>query len=115
MTPASDEADQAVRQFIAAVRKKQDPARAAAPLGKVTKDDVMRWADENELDLLHHVIILNHPESLDYLLKHGYFQVCIPLASDYLIKNTKTSRRIVRILKYLRKNIFVWLGFYIFD
>jgi len=86
MTPASDEADQAVRQFIAAVRKKQDPARAAAPLGKVTKDDVMRWADENELDLLHHVIILNHPESLDYLLKHGYFQVCIPLASDYLIK-----------------------------
>lgn len=73
--PATDTAVKAAKQFIAALKRKEDPARAAAPLGKTTKMDIMRWVDENDLDLMHHVIILNIAEAAEYLLSHGYFQV----------------------------------------
>jgi len=37
----------------------------------------MRWVDDDNLDLMHHVIIMNIPEAAEYLLSHGFFQVCI--------------------------------------
>lgn len=73
--PASETAKTAAKQFLAGIKRKEDPARAAACLGKTTKIDIMRWVDDDNLDLMHHVIILNIAEAAEYLLSHGYFQV----------------------------------------
>ena len=75
MKPATDTAVKAAKLFIDSLKKKETPERAARHLGNTTKDDIMRWVDEKELDLLHHTIILNNPEAVQYLLTHGYFQV----------------------------------------
>ncbi|KAH3890700.1 uncharacterized protein LOC127852713 [Dreissena polymorpha] len=72
--PASETAGKVVQQFLEALKKNLEPAKAGGVLGKTTKDDVMSWVDENELDLMHHVIILNRGEAVEYLLKQGYFQ-----------------------------------------
>ncbi|WAR01874.1 hypothetical protein MAR_008432 [Mya arenaria] len=71
---ASETAGKVAKEFLDGLRKKQDPGRAAACLGRTSKDDVMRWVDDHDLDLMHHVIILNIGEAVEYLLKHGYFQ-----------------------------------------
>ncbi|XP_060567877.1 uncharacterized protein LOC132726557 [Ruditapes philippinarum] len=72
--PASQLTCKVVKQFIDGLKKKNEPSKAAQCLGQTTKDDVMRWLDENDLDLMHHVILLNNPEAIEYLLSHGYFQ-----------------------------------------
>ena len=73
--PATDIAVKAAKLFIDSLKKKETPERAARHLGNTTKEDIMRWVDDKELDLLHHTIILNNPEAVQYLLQHGYFQV----------------------------------------
>ena len=73
--PATDIAAKAAKLFIDSLKRKEAPDKAACHLGNTTKEDIMRWVDEKELDLLHHAIILNNPEAVQYLLKTGYFQV----------------------------------------
>lgn len=73
--PATDIAAKAAKLFIESLKKKEAPDKAARHLGNTTKEDIMRWVDDKELDLLHHAIILNNPEAVQYLLKTGYFQV----------------------------------------
>ena len=73
--PATDVAKKSAKLFIESLRKKETPEKAARHLGNTTKEDVMRWVDDKELDLLHHAIILNNPEAVQYLFTHGYFQV----------------------------------------
>lgn len=72
--PASQLACRLVKQFLEGLKKKEAPSKAAQCLGQTTKEDVMRWLDDNDLDLMHHVIILNNPEATEYLLSHGFFQ-----------------------------------------
>ncbi|XP_052239911.1 uncharacterized protein LOC127850680 isoform X2 [Dreissena polymorpha] len=72
--PASETAGKVAQQFLDGLKKKQEPAKAGACLGKTTKADVMKWLDANDLDLMHHVIIINQGEAVEYLLKNGYFQ-----------------------------------------
>lgn len=72
--PASQLTCRVVKQFLDGLKRKEVPSKAAQCLGQTTKEDVMRWVDENELDLLHHAIILNNPEAIEHLLSHGFFQ-----------------------------------------
>jgi hypothetical protein len=78
-----------VKQFIDGLKKKNEPSKAAQCLGQTTKDDVMRWLDENDLDLMHHVILLNNPEAIEYLLSHGYFQVKYSSINILLVQSTQ--------------------------
>lgn len=73
--PASALTCKVVKQFLDGLKKKEEPSKAAQCLGQTTKDEIMRWVDANDLDLMHHVIILNNPEAAEYLLSHGFFQV----------------------------------------
>lgn len=82
--PASELTSKVIKQFLDGLKKKEEPFKAAQCLGQTTKDDVMRWLDANNLDLMHHVIILNNPEATEYLLSHGYFQAPFePLSNLY--------------------------------
>ena len=38
-----------------------------------TKNDMINFVDENGLDLMHHCILTNKAEAVDFLLKEGYF------------------------------------------
>ena len=73
--PATEFAIKATKLFIESLKRKETPEKAARHLGNTTKEDVMRWVDDKELDLLHHTIILNNPEAVQYLFTHGFFQV----------------------------------------
>ncbi|KAL3856353.1 hypothetical protein ACJMK2_011122 [Sinanodonta woodiana] len=96
----------AVKQFLEKIKKGADPKNAGSSLGTVTKEAIMVWLDENDLDLLHHVIILNKPEAVDYLLTHGYFQAPFePKTNLYLHLACKLGyRTIVNIIIQHRKD-----------
>lgn len=99
--PPTEKAVTGAKHFLAAIKRKEEPSKAAAHLGKTTNLDIMRWRDENDLDLMHHVIILNVPEAAEYLLSHGYFQVC-PRADlqAFLIEHAKYFQAISLFLSY---------------
>ncbi|KAK3576690.1 hypothetical protein CHS0354_024298 [Potamilus streckersoni] len=101
-----EEATSAVKQFLEKIRKGADPKNAGNSLGTVTKEVIMAWLDENDLDLLHHVIILNKPEAVDYLLTHGFFQAPFePKTNQYLHLACKLGyRTIVNIIIQHRKD-----------
>ncbi|XP_076452272.1 uncharacterized protein LOC143287915 [Babylonia areolata] len=63
----------AVRRFREAVEKEEDTRKLRDILGMVPKNDVISWTDDNRLDLLHHCILGDNPEAVDFLLKQGYF------------------------------------------
>ncbi|XP_063448718.1 uncharacterized protein LOC134728166 [Mytilus trossulus] len=62
-----------IEHFIDAVKGRAPPDRLRHYLGESKPRHIVDWTDDNGLDLLHHCIILNSSESVEFLLSHRYF------------------------------------------
>ncbi|KAL8571533.1 hypothetical protein ACOMHN_056828 [Nucella lapillus] len=62
-----------IRRFREAMERDEDTRKMRDILGMVSKEDIMNWTDDDRLDLLHHCILHNNAEVVDFLLKQGYF------------------------------------------
>ena len=62
-----------IEHFIDAVKGRAPADRLRHYLGECKPRGIVEWTDDNDLDLLHHCIILNSSEAVEFLLSHRYF------------------------------------------
>ncbi|KAK3094186.1 hypothetical protein FSP39_025189 [Pinctada imbricata] len=92
----ADKVDSSVKGFLDSVKKNQSPEEFRVYLTHCPRDGVLKWRDENQLDLLHHCILADSPEAVNYLLNNGYFlEPHTPEVSPYLHLAAKLGHRTV--------------------
>ncbi|PVD31172.1 hypothetical protein C0Q70_06584 [Pomacea canaliculata] len=65
--------EEVMRRFLQAVKDRQSNKVLHNILGLISKEEFMGWVDGHGLDILHHAIMLDNAEAVDFLLKLGYF------------------------------------------
>nr|KAG5686087.1 hypothetical protein BaRGS_021339 [Batillaria attramentaria] len=65
--------EEVVDRFLEAIRNQEGPRKLEAIRSTVRREDLVSWKDKWELDILHHAIMMNYPDAVDFLLKLGYF------------------------------------------
>ncbi|OWF36288.1 uncharacterized protein LOC110441858 [Mizuhopecten yessoensis] len=70
---ASDNVAAVVKECLAIVKKKEGCNKLKLLLGMCNREQFIQWKDEKQMDVLHHTILSNNPEVVEYLLTHGYF------------------------------------------
>lgn len=60
--------------FIRGLKKRENTTKLNIYLGESTKEDIIHWKDDENNDLMHHCILCNSPEAVEFLLSRGYFQ-----------------------------------------
>ena len=85
-----------ILHFIDAVKGRAPADRLRHYLGECKQRYIVDWTDDNGLDLLHHCIILNSAEAVEYLLSHRYFNESHqPKYNPYLHLAAKLGHRVV--------------------
>lgn len=66
--------DRHASDFIRGLKKRENTTKLNIYLGESTKEDIIHWKDSEDYDLMHHCILCNSPEAVEFLLSRGYFQ-----------------------------------------
>lgn len=70
---ASDNVSVVVKDCLETTKKKEGCNKLKGLLGLCSREHIIQWKDTKCMDFLHHAILLNNPEVVEYLLTHGYF------------------------------------------
>ncbi|XP_060081118.1 uncharacterized protein LOC132560471 [Ylistrum balloti] len=68
-----DNVDSVVRDCLETLKKNEGCKKLKMLLGMCNRDQLIQWKDAKQMDVLHHSILNNNPEVVEYLLTNGYF------------------------------------------
>ena len=95
-----------IEHFIDAVKDHAPVDRLRHYLGETKARHIVEWKDTNDLDLLHHCILMKSVEAVEFLLSYKYFNESHqPLYNPYLHLAAKLGHRsIIGLLIKYRPN-----------
>ncbi|XP_069136275.1 uncharacterized protein [Argopecten irradians] len=69
----ADNVTSVVKDCLDTLKKNEGAGKLKVLLGMCNRDQFIQWKDAKQMDVLHHAILTNNPEVVEFFLTHGYF------------------------------------------